>query len=233
MSKQAEREYPLRVDQNHLYTKPFDCPRVLREFGLVLEILQGLVPNGSILDLGCGSGWTSLFLARAGFQVLGVDISERMIEIADERSARECPAVDFAVQDIEELDLPKRDFDGVLLFDALHHCPGYRRVLQRAYEHLRPGGYLLLLEPSWLHHLSPHARAFSRQYGVTELGFSRWHLSRALKQSGFNQVTHYYDAGRAFRGSLGFMHACLRVVCSFLCCYPQLKQIALAQKPLD
>jgi SAM-dependent methyltransferase len=241
MSKQAEKEYPLQVDQAHLYSKPFDCPRVLREFGIALDILQQHLPTGKILDLGCGPGWTSLFLARAGYDVTGVDISERMIEIARERAGMESACADsaarhftaipdFHVADVEELDLEKRDFDGAFLFDSLHHCPAYEQVLMRTCQHLRLDGYALLFEPSWLHHWSPHARAFSKQYGVTELGFSRSRLRRCLRRAGFRRVVDYYDAGRAFRGIGGFLGASFRLACSYLGGFPQIKQILLAQK---
>jgi SAM-dependent methyltransferase len=231
MSKQAEREFALRVADSALYGKPFWNPRALREFGIVLELLRQCVPtHGAVLDLGCGPGWTSLFLARAGYDVVGVDISERMIEVARDRSRRESAPAAFVAADMEELALDRRDFDGVLLFDALHHCPGYRQVLRRAWEHLRPGGSLLLLEPSWLHQYSPHARAFSKQYGVTELGFSRWHLSRELRRAGFTRVSHWYDPGSAYRGLFGLVLASLRVACGFLSCYPQIKQIIVARK---
>ena len=87
MTKQAEKDYPLRVDPFLLYQKPYYDATALREFGLALRVLQQWVPpGGSVLDLGCGPGWSSLFLARAGFDVVGVDISERMIEIARERA---------------------------------------------------------------------------------------------------------------------------------------------------
>jgi SAM-dependent methyltransferase len=231
MTKQAERDYPLKVDQEHLYRKPFNDPRVFREFATVLQVFHGLLPGGgSILDLGCGPGWTSLFLSKAGFDVTGADISERMIEIARERAELENSQAAFAVTDMEEMDLEKKDFDGVLLFDSLHHCPGYPNVLRRACEHLRPGGHLLLLEPSWLHRYSPHARAASRTYGVTELGFSRFHLAQTLRRAGFSRVTNYYDGGNAFRGVLGFVLTNLRIWSSFLCCSPRVKQILLAKK---
>jgi SAM-dependent methyltransferase len=231
MTKQAEREYPLKVDQEHLYLKPFNDPRVFREFATVLQVFHQLIPtDGAILDLGCGPGWTSLFLSKAGYDVWGADISERMIEIARERALRESSATTFLVTDMEEMDLEKKDFNAVLLFDSLHHCPRFAQVLQRAYEHLRPGGYLLLLEPSWLHRYSPHARAASRTYGVTELGFSRMQLSRCLRRAGFSTITQLYDGGNAFRGIVGFLLTNLRIWSSFLCCSPRVKQIILAQK---
>jgi 2-polyprenyl-3-methyl-5-hydroxy-6-metoxy-1,4-benzoquinol methylase len=231
MTKQAEREFACRVEQSLLFAKPFNEPRVLREFVLALELLRKVLPSGgAVLDLGCGPGWTSLFLARSGLDVTGVDISERMIEVAGQRAEREGVAARFAVADMEEMALEKTDFDAVFIFDALHHCPGYARVLERAYAHLRPGGFLLLMEPSWLHLYSPHARAITRNFGVTELGFTRFGLNRALRAAGFQKLTQHYDAGSSFRGLAGFVVANIRLWCSYLCCYPQVKQIILAQK---
>lgn len=231
MTKQAEREYPLKVDQAHLYTKPFDDARMLREFAMVLDLFQRSLPGGgSILDLGCGPGWTSLLLARAGFDVHGLDISERMVEIARERAGGDGLSATFTVADMEQFALDKRDFDGALLFDALHHCPAYPEVLRRAWEHLKPGGCLLLLEPSWLHLYSPHARQATQTYGVTELGFTRLRLDRCLRRAGFRQVRSYYDGGPAYRGLTGFLLANVRLWCSYLCCFPRVKQIILARK---
>jgi SAM-dependent methyltransferase len=231
VSKQAERDYPLKVDLAHLYRKPYDCPRELREFAVGLDVLRRHVaPPGPVLDLGCGSGWTSLFLARAGWDVLGVDISGRMVEIARERARAEGAEAEFLVADVEELDLARKDFAAVVLFDALHHCPGHEQVLRRGYEHLRPGGCLLLLEPSWLHRYSPHARECERRYGVTELGFSRRGLRRQLRRAGFRRVTNYHDAGPVFRGPGGLLVAFARLCCGYLSCFPRIKQIVLAEK---
>ncbi len=231
MTKEAEKDYPLKVDPFLLYQKPYYDPAATREFGLALSILQPWVPRGgAVLDLGCGPGWTSLFLARAGWDVVGVDISERMIEIARERAAQEDVAVTFAVGDFETLDVGRHDFDGVLLFDALHHCPAYERVLRQAWEHLRPGGVVLVMEPTWLHRLSPHARETVRIYGVTELGFTRFGLRRSFRRAGFRRTSFYHDAGPLYRGISGFIYVNLRLWCSYFFCFPRIKLIALAQK---
>jgi SAM-dependent methyltransferase len=231
MSKQAEREYALKVDQAFLYDKPFHDPRVFREFAFVLEVFRQHCPDGKILDLGCGPGWTSLFLARAGFDVLGVDISERMIEVARERGVAENNPARFQVADMEELDLEERDFDGALFFDCLHHCPQYGEVLRRACEHLRPGGAVLLLETTLLHRYSPHARAESRHYGITELGFSRRQLRRALTAAGFLAPRFFHDPGPVYRGAGGLLHSSCRLWCDYFFYFPRAKNIALAQKP--
>ena len=232
MTKQAERDYALAVRAEGLYRRPFNAPAVLREFAIVLDILEKKLPRGAaVLDLGCGPGWSTLFLAQAGYEAVGVDIAERMIEIARDRSERENTPAAFHVADIEELDLEKRDFDGVVLFDSLHHCPGYKEVLHTQVEHLRPGGWLLVAEPSWLHTLSPHARAASKKYGVTELGFSRGHLQRQLlRRIGFQKVVQYHDAGHVYAGFFGFLLANLRLWGSYLWCFPHVRQFVLAEK---
>jgi 2-polyprenyl-3-methyl-5-hydroxy-6-metoxy-1,4-benzoquinol methylase len=230
MSKQAERDYPLKVDQRHLFDKPYNDPRVLREFALALDLFLQHVPAGRILDVGCGPGWTSLLLAKAGYDVTGVDISERMIEIAQERSARENMPVDFLVGDMEKLDFGRGAFDGALFFDCLHHCPGYAEALRRTGTQLRAGGYIVLFETTWLHRYSRHARETTAAFGVTELGFTRRQLRQALTKAGFGDVTFFHDPGPAYRGFSGFCKASLRVLCDFVFCFPQAKNIVVARK---
>ncbi len=230
MSKQAEREYAANIDQAHLFAKPFNDPRVFREFAAVLEVFGTRISGGHILDMGCGPGWTTLFLARAGYEAVGVDISEQMIEIARQRGLQDNVAAAFVVGDMETLDLGQCDFDGVLFFDCLHHCPGYAEALKRAYAHLRPGGCVMLLETTWLHRYSPHAREATRQFGVTELGFARRQLRRALREAGFRDICFYYDPGSCYRGARGFVKACLRLACGYFSYFPRAKNIVVARK---
>lgn len=230
MSKQAERDYARNCDQEFLFTKPYVDPRTFREFTLALSLLRERVTSGSILDLGCGSGWTSLMLARAGYHVHGVDISERMIEVANERSLREHVPAEFSVADVEELNLGRSSFDGLLFFDSLHHCPNYTGALSRAASHLKPGGWGVLFETTWLHRYSPHAREEVRKHGVTELGFTRRQLRRAMREAGFEDVTFFHDPGSCYRGFRGFAKAALRLCFDFTFYFPQAKNIVVGRK---
>lgn len=71
-----------------------------------------------ILDLGCGMGHYSNYMYNKGFEVIGIDISENMLEIAK----RNNHDIDFIVSDICDLSvLNNKKFDGVVLAYVLQH----------------------------------------------------------------------------------------------------------------
>jgi len=80
-------------------------------------------PGMAVLDVGCGTGFTSLALARAGAKVTGVDISKPMLGLARERAAKAALPVTFIEADasvhsfMPEFDLIFSRF-GVMFFDA-------------------------------------------------------------------------------------------------------------------
>jgi ubiquinone/menaquinone biosynthesis C-methylase UbiE len=100
----------------------------------------------SVLDLCCGTGRFSLFLAKAGYNVAGVDISAEMIEIARSHSSLENIDIEFHVQDASCLKL-ERDFDLVVsLFDSLNYIlkpEALERAFRRVERHLKPGGMFI------------------------------------------------------------------------------------------
>ncbi len=73
-----------------------------------LEILIPLAEQagGLIIDLACGTGRTTLPLAQAGFDVVGVDMSEPMLALAREKARDRGLSVAFLQQDCRRLDLP-------------------------------------------------------------------------------------------------------------------------------
>jgi SAM-dependent methyltransferase len=195
--KQAEIDYPRAVGEegrNWLRAKPFgndprESARHLIDFGFVIQLLE-LDGTGSLVELGCGSGWMTRFAARQGVSAEGYDISPEMIEIARRQAEQEGLDVHFEVGDMEALDLGRR-FDRCLLYDALHHSPYAERVLRSARQALVPGGRLLLAEPNWRHRF--YGREAAERFGVTEHGYSPRELKRLLREAGFTGIQRFHN----------------------------------------
>lgn len=90
---------------------------------LVSVVDRQLIPsNSSILDVGCGSGNYSIFLAKLGFKVTGVDISKEALKIAQSKAANLKVSVDFLHSDALNLSKNlKTKFDFILDYSLLHH----------------------------------------------------------------------------------------------------------------
>lgn len=115
---------------------------------LELDVISSAVRRGGrILDIGCGAGREALGLARAGYQVVGVDLSPAMVDAARDAAMRAGLAIDFRVQSLTELDEPPGTYDGAYIAAALHHVPGRTRrvgALRRVRRALVPAGALVL-----------------------------------------------------------------------------------------
>jgi SAM-dependent methyltransferase len=109
--------------------------------------------GGPVLELACGTGTLLGPIAAAGFEVTGLDLSPRMLDLARRRVAR-LPAqvrrrIRLVEDDMARFDLRRR-FGVVLIADnsfrEVETTPGLRAVLACARRHLRPGGRLLIAE---------------------------------------------------------------------------------------
>jgi SAM-dependent methyltransferase len=107
--------------------------------------LLALLPdvNGRrVLDLGCGAGQLAHYLAaRGAAEVIGVDVSERMLELAHTQWAH--PRVSYQRRSIEEVSFAPARFDLVVSVLALHYVDDYRRLVARIAEWLVPGGVVV------------------------------------------------------------------------------------------
>jgi 2-polyprenyl-3-methyl-5-hydroxy-6-metoxy-1,4-benzoquinol methylase len=126
------------------------------QFELIRDTLRAHAPNGArarVLEVGCGPGYMSLELARAGFDVTGLDLSERCIEISrryaqqDPFAAGRGPLKYVAGDFFSHAALVDGSFDAVVFVGALHHFPAQDEVLSRANALLAPGGLLIAHEP--------------------------------------------------------------------------------------
>jgi SAM-dependent methyltransferase len=109
----------------------------------ILEIFaRNSIRGGLVVDLGCGSGLWAGELTKAGYRVLGIDISEAMVELARRRA----PEAEFRVGSLFEVEIPPcaavTAVSEVLnyLFDPENEDRGLARLFRGVYDALLPGG---------------------------------------------------------------------------------------------
>jgi len=113
------------------------------------ELLQNLVESGKIkpckaIDLGCGVGNYVIYLAKKGFDVIGVDIAETAVEIAKQLALRNEVECKFIAADVlSDLKEISGKYDFVYDWDLLHHIfpQNRRKYLENVCHILKPEGY--------------------------------------------------------------------------------------------
>src|SRR5213080_1705482 len=104
-----------------------------------------------ILEVGCGTGFMSLALARMGHAVVGVDVDERLIRVArrgmetDPYSKTRCD-LPYEAADFNKWSDAAGTYDIVLFSRVLHDLPHPRSILSRAHRLLKNRGRLVCLE---------------------------------------------------------------------------------------
>ena len=104
--------------------------------------LRALLPELrtlKVLDLGCGYGWFCRWAALQGAaEVLGVDVSEKMLARAAQANAH--PAISYRRADLETIALPECGFDLIYSSLALHYVERLAELLRAVHGALAPGG---------------------------------------------------------------------------------------------
>jgi SAM-dependent methyltransferase len=177
------------------------CGDHLMAFGGLAMLLH---PTPSrLLDLGCGTGWTSCFFARMGYDVVGQDISSQAIDLAREFAADEgLDDLTFIAGDYESLD-EENCFDNAVFFDSLHHSVDERLALESVFRALRPGGICVTREPGVGHAAAQASIHATETYGVTERDMPPTRIAAHAFEIGFRQVNVYPFPNLLFRVQRG------------------------------
>jgi len=112
---------------------------------LVVSLLRqnGVQPPASVLEAGCGWGINLDALEKAGYHVIGCDISRRILELID-RPGRRLAEADL----MQDLPTDAGLSDAVLALDVIEHLDDDRAALNRLGKMVRPGGLLIVSVPA-------------------------------------------------------------------------------------
>jgi len=154
---------------------------VSQNIDALLSAIEAPAP-AAILDLGCGPGRDLKQFSALGHRAIGVDGSERFVEMARAYSGCEVWHQDFL-----HLDLPAAQFDGVFANAVLFHVPSAALpgVLLRLFDAIKPGGVLFSSNPRGHNEEGWHGPRYGSYYD-----WENW--ERLLTAAGFQALQHYY-----------------------------------------
>jgi SAM-dependent methyltransferase len=202
----GHREYVKDLPEGErlwLRTKPFSAPpnfelaTCLRTFAHIVDQL-GLGLRAQVLDVGCGPGWMSEYLARCGYWVTGIDISEDMVEIARLRVSRipeqvgegVDPMAEFHAMPVREMPWTDR-FDAAVLYDTMHHFDDELETLRVILRTLVPGGTIYIREGARPAEGSEGEQALieeMRSRRTLESPFDPRYLLEIVREAGFEDI---------------------------------------------
>ncbi len=210
MAKQGEIDYLKQLSpegREYAFNKPYSDERrgnYFMDLGTMLSLMPQ--PPARVLDLGAGTGWSSVLYAQNGYDVLGQDIAPDMIDLANKNKERAgLSSLNFITSDYESLELHD-EFDVAIFYDSLHHSVDEKSALQCAYNALKPGGILITAEPGQEHGASERVQAIAEKYNVTEKGMSPRHIIEIGTAIGFRkpQIYKRHKAPEELEASLTF-----------------------------
>jgi 2-polyprenyl-3-methyl-5-hydroxy-6-metoxy-1,4-benzoquinol methylase len=114
------------------------------------QFVKSMLPHQAqtIVEVGCGNGYLCLELARDGHEVLGIDVSPDIIQVA-ERSSTAHPqpsgfgSLRYLCADVTTWPAPEARFDCVIFNRALHHLPALQQTMAQVQRLLKQGGRII------------------------------------------------------------------------------------------
>ena len=159
-------------------------------------LIERLPSNYFALDIGCGAGIPVCQKLVQNGNVIGIDISPRMIELAE----KNIPSAEFKCADIMRLEFAASSFDAVTSFYAIFHIPKeeHECLFKKIYQWLKPKGYLMATFAKWDQVSYTEDDFFDVTMYWSNFGISQYR--EMLKQEGFiiiadTRVGHGYKGG--------------------------------------
>jgi ubiquinone/menaquinone biosynthesis C-methylase UbiE len=153
----------------------------------IIPFFKQYLPEGSkIADIGCGDGYGSYKLYKEGFEAVGIDISNEMIERAKEREVPN--ELTFTQGDIKALPFEEETFDAIMAINSLEWTKLPSQSLQELTRILKPNGILCIgiLGPTAM----PRVNSYRRLYGEEVIcnTMMPWEFRKLAEQVGYKVI---------------------------------------------
>lgn len=158
-------------------------------FKKAADLIERYKKKGKLLDVGSGFGFFLSEMRERGWEVVGVEISQKAMEYA-----RSILGLTVHEGPLEKVGFPESQFDVVSGFYVIEHLPNPLAFLKECFRILKPGGLLLLRYP----HSTP-IKNFLRFFGIANRlydlpahlsDFSPIMIQQCLKRAGFKEWRH-------------------------------------------
>lgn len=121
----------------------------LKRLAFIINSLTDLIgKNGSVLDIGCGNGIISNSLAAAGYEVTGIDVSEKAI--AKAKASYQLPNLQFKVKNAADLQVQKKRYDAIICSEVLEHLTNPLQLLHTINALVSDKGVIIVTVPNGL-----------------------------------------------------------------------------------
>ncbi|MEN7547281.1 class I SAM-dependent methyltransferase [Rapidithrix thailandica] len=136
-----------KYDDSAFFERYSQMPRSIKGLNAAGEwyVLHKMLPDltgKNMLDLGCGYGWHCIYAKEQGAKrVVGVDLSQKMIEKAKEKSGEY--SIEYKQMPIEDIDFVAEEFDVVFSSLAFHYIQDLKTVFHKIHACLKKGGQLV------------------------------------------------------------------------------------------
>lgn len=119
----------------------------IKRLHFILEAIRKHVGStGRVLDVGCGNGVITRFIGSHGYDVLGIDVSDKTI--AKATALNTLPNVQFQVKSAEDLVADGEHYDAVICSEVLEHLNNPSLLLTELHKAVKPSGILVVTVPN-------------------------------------------------------------------------------------
>ncbi len=170
-------------------------------------LLKFLNKKGKHIEAGCGAGYWVEVLRNHGYDIVGIELDNRVVELAKSIN----PALPIEYGDAMNINVPDSYFDSYISLGVIEHRrDGPEPFLEEAFRVLKKNGIIVVTVPNFgiIRRLKAFLGLYSKPgltYEFYQYGFTKKELRKILEQSGFTVLATYYQG----------QHRLLMEECSF------------------